>query len=53
MLNFKGNTGAFLRSAMGALTLFGLMKNTGPMMQKNLIEILHHFIIPLQRTIRQ
>jgi C1A family cysteine protease len=33
MLNFKGDTGAFLRSAMGALTLFGVpLKNTGPMM---------------------
>jgi C1A family cysteine protease len=33
MLNFKGDTGAFLRSAMSALTLFGvLLKNTGPMM---------------------
>ena len=24
MLNFKGDTGAFLRSAMGAITLFGV-----------------------------
>jgi C1A family cysteine protease len=24
MLNFKGDTGAFLRSVMGALTLFGV-----------------------------
>jgi hypothetical protein len=24
MLNFKGDTGAFSRSAMGALTLFGV-----------------------------
>jgi C1A family cysteine protease len=30
MLNFKGDTGAFLRSAMGALTLFGVpLRNTG------------------------
>jgi C1A family cysteine protease len=39
MLNFKGDTGAFLRSAMGALTLFGLpLKNTGHMMLRNLRE---------------